>query len=490
MRILFFVISVCFLSIQIAQAQDDTTSHIPPDKLGEAFPLKSGKIPPAKTEASSPKLVSANNGLYFKFNESGTQYLKMNIWLQSWVRAIENNPGTAVNGQPQNWSSDAGIRRMRIQLYGQTSKRFLLMMQVGMNNQSFATGGGTGTGANGAGKKAPFFIHDAYSQFTIFDESAKSSSAAGNNSLYIGTGLHSWNGVSRLTNASTISLLTADAPVFNWPTVEVSDQFTRQFGVFAKGNIDRLNYRVSINKPFMTSGKPTIGGPAVDNNRGNSMSYNGYFDYQFLDGEETPNAFFAGSYYGKKKVFNVGAGFLHAPKGTMTQPSKNVYLSHAITTLGADIFFDTPVGSSSKEMSFTLYSVWYNYNFGPDYLRTTGVMNPGTADTSYTGLKALEGFGNSRILMGTGNIWYTQTAFTLPKFSDKLRIQPYIAYSYKNLKALNQPGNYYNAGANFLFDGNHVKLSLEYGSRPLYTTTDRKIFKRAGEFLASIQFWL
>ncbi|KIO76822.1 hypothetical protein TH53_12965 [Pedobacter lusitanus] len=447
-----------------------------------------------KIPGSKPAGVKVGNGLYFKFNESGTQYLKMNIWLQSWIRAIENNPGTAVNGQPQNWSSDAGIRRMRIQLYGQTSRRFLLMMQVGMNNQSFATGGGSGTGANGAGKKAPFFIHDAYGQFTVFDEglssSKSSSAAAGNNSLYIGTGLHSWNGVSRLTNASTISLLTADAPVFNWPTVEISDQFTRQFGVFAKGNIDRLKYRVSVNKPFMTSAKPVVGGPAVDNNRGNAIAYNGYFDYEFLDREETPNAFFSGSYYGKKKVFNVGVGFLHAPNATMSQPVKDIYKSHAITTFGADVFFDTPVGSLSKDMSFTLYCVWYNYNFGPDYLRTTGVMNPGTADTAYTGIKALEGYGNSRILMGTGNIWYTQTAFTLPKFSEKLRIQPYLAYSYKDLKALNQPGNYYNAGANFLFDGNHVKLALEYGSRPLYNTTDRKIFKRAGEFLASVQFWL
>lgn len=442
------------------------------------------------TWAQDTKVPAAANGLQFKFNESGSQYLKMNIWMQTWFRAIENNPGTAVNNDPQDWTLDAGIRRMRIQVFGQMSPRFLLMLQLGMNNQSFATGGGTGTGASGAGKKAPVFFHDAYGQFNILHEKDPVTKKENTVSLAIGAGLHSWNGVSRLTNASTISILTADAPVFNWPTVEIADQFTRQFGIFAKGHISRLAYRVSVNKPFMTSTPPAIDGPAVDNNKGSQVSYNGYFAWEFLDKEEVSNAFYAGSYYGKKRILNIGAGFQHNPHGTLSQPAKGIFESHAITALGADIFYDAPVGNPSKDMNFTLYSVWYHYNFGPGYLRVSGVMNPGTADTTYSGTKALDGYGNGRVLMGTGNIWYTQTAFQLPKFSSKLRIQPYITYSYKNLEALNQPGHYYNIGTNLLFDGNRAKLSLEYGSRPLYNTTDRTIFKRAGEILAVVQFWL
>lgn len=440
--------------------------------------------------AEQPLPAPAAKGLQFKLNESGSQYLKMNVWLQQWFREIENNPGTAVNEEPQNWTLDAGIRRMRIQLYGQMSPRFLLMIQMGMNNQSFTTGGGTGTGAGGAGKKPPFFFHDAYGQFNVFHEKNPETKKDNLFSLAIGTGLHSWNGVSRLTNASTISLLTADAPIFNWPTVEIADQFTRQFGVFAKGYIHKLAYRVSINKPFMTSLTPTIGGPAVDNNKGNQVSYNGYFAWQFKDREELNNAFYAGSYYGKKKVFNIGTGFLYNPRGTMTQPVKGQFETHTISTLGLDVFYDAPVGNPKKEMAFTLYSVWYRYNFGLDYLRFTGVMNPGTKDPSYTGTQALEGVGNGRVFLGTGNIWYTQTAFLLPKFSNRFRLQPYVSYTYKDMRALNQAGQYYNLGTNFLFDGNRAKVSVEYGSRPLYTTTDRKIFTRRGEVLVCIQFWL
>ena len=442
-------------------------------------------------ESTKPLIAPIAGGLQFKFNESGSQYLKMNIVTQTWFRGIENNPGTAVNGDPQPWTLDAGLRRMRIQIYGEMSPRFLLMLQMGTNNQSFASGGSvSASDSAGAGKRPPFFFHDAYGQFNVIPEKDPAGKKDKFFSLAVGTGLHSWNGVSRLTNASCITLLTADSPIFNWPTVEVSDQFTRQFGLFAKGHIYKIAYRVSINKPFMTSFLPKTGGPAVDNNRGNQVSYNGYFSWQFKDREQTTTAFYAGSYYGKKKILNVGVGFMHNPRGTMTQPVKGQFESHNLTTLGLDVFYDMPIGNPSKEMVFTFYSVWYRYNFGPDYLRTTGVMNPGTKDPSFTGIRALEGFGNRKILMGTGQIWYAHTAFMLPKFSDKIRLQPYVAYSYKELQALNQSGRYYNLGANFLFDGNRAKVSLEYGSRPLYGVADRKVFTRRGEVLACIQFWL
>lgn len=450
----------------------------------------SGPVAAQEIKGNKVPTIAPASGLFFKFNESGSQYLRMNIWMQAWLRAIDNNPGTAVNGDPQPWTLDAGIRRMRIQMYGQMSPRFLLMLQMGMNNQSFASGGGTGTGPNGVGKKAPFFIHDAYGQFNLTPDKDPITKEDRRFSQSVGVGLHSWNGVSRLTNASTITLLTADAPIFNWPTVEIADQFTRQFGLFTKGHLGKLAYRLSINKPFLTAAIPAVGGAAVDNNRGNQLAYNGYFAWQFLDREEIPNAFYAGSYYGKRRVLNIGAGFMHNPNGTMSQPERGQFVSHDMTALGADVFYDTPVGAPEKDMSVTLYGVVYRYDFGPGYLRTTGIMNPGTADTTYRGPRAIEGYGNGRVLMGTGTMVYAQSAFMLPRFSSQVRVQPYLSYSYKALAALDQPGKYVNVGANFLFDGNRAKVAVEYASRPLYGLTDRRIFTHAGELLASIQFWL
>jgi len=431
-----------------------------------------------------------NEGMRIKFDKDGNHFLKINIWSQTWIRDIQNNPGTAVNGDPQKNTLDIGFRRMRLQMYGQVSPRFLFMLQMGSNNQSFASGGGTGTGVAGVGKHAPFYFIDAYGQFTILPEKDPLTLKTNKNSLSIGVGLHPWSGVSRLTNASTISILTADLPIFNWPTIEVADQLTRMFGVFAKGNLGKLGYRISINKPFETANIPTIGGAAVDNNRGNLLSYNGYFSYQFFDRDEITTPFLAGTYFGRKKVFNIGAGIMNSPKSLMVQPRAGQFVSNDMNATGVDVYYDVPIGNRAKDMAFTFYGVWYNYSFGKNYIRTTGVMNPGTADTAYKGKVAMEGYGNAQYLLGTGNIWYVQTAFLLPKFSTKLRLQPYINYTIKNLQALNQPGHYYGIGTNFLFDGNNAKISFEYSSRPLYALPDKKVFERAGQIMASIQFWL
>ncbi len=64
-----------------------------------------------------------------------------------------------------------------------------------------------------------------------------------------------------------------------------------------------------------------------------------------------------------------------------------------------------PVGS--KKGAVTLYSVFYDYNFGPDYLRDLGIMNVGVADPAFTGATALAGAGNAQPTIGTGTIWYT-----------------------------------------------------------------------------------
>lgn len=440
-------------------------------------------------EKPKPKTAPLGD-LKIKFNEDGSKYLKFGFWNQTWLRFIENNPGTAVNGVPQETTYDAGIRRMRITATAQLSPRYLMFVQMGINNQSFITGGGTGTGGNGAGKKAVFFFHDAYNEYTVVPNIDFDTKKSNNFSLYLGAGLHSWNGVSRLTNASSSKMLTADLPVFNFNTIEVSDQFARQIGIFAHGEYKKLGYRLNVNKPFATNLVPAVGAGALDNNASGKLSFAGYFDFQFFDKENRSTAFLPGSYLGEKKILNIGAGFYSTKDGTMTQPSTGVFENHDISIFGLDVFAELPVGAKDKNMSLSVYSVLYDYDFGPNYIRTTGLMNPGTADPNFTGTIAKEGFGNARYLLGTGQIWYTQAGFLLPRFSDKVRIQPYAAYTLKKLEALSENGSYYDLGTNILLDGHNAKISLQYSSRPLYESATNTVFKRAGEFLASIQIAL
>jgi len=428
--------------------------------------------------------------LKINLNQKGDKWLKFGISSQIWLRSIDNNPGTAVNGVPQDQTYDAGIRRMRLIIQSQLTPFYSIFLQMGINNQNFISGGGTGTGNNGAGKKAPFFFHDAYNEVTIIPRNDFQTGKPNKNNLYLGAGLHSWNGVSRMTNASTTKMLAGDIPVFNFPTIEIADQFSRQLGVFVHGEFDRLNYRFSVNKPFATNLKPAIGGVAVDNNQSGKLSYAGYAYYQFFNKEITATSFLAGNNLAVKKVLNVGAGFYTNKDATQSQPTENVFESHDANIFGADVYSELPLGDKSKEMGLTLYSVFYNYNYGPNYLRVSGIMNPGTVDATFTGEKALEGAGNNRVLMGTGNIWFSQVGFVLPKFSKIVKVQPFFNYALKDMKALNQSGSYYDIGANLFLYGQNARIVAQYSSRPLYDTASKRIFDRKGEFLLSFQIVL
>lgn len=441
-------------------------------------------------KASSEKNPLDIGELKINLNDKGDKWLKFGISSQIWLRSIDNNPGTAVNGVPQNQTYDAGIRRMRLIIQSQVTPFYSVFLQMGINNQSFNSGGGTGTGNNGAGKKSPFFFHDAYNELAIIPRNDFQTGKPNKNNLYLGAGLHSWNGVSRLTNASTTKMLAGDIPVFNFPTIEMADQFARQLGIFVHGELDRINYRFSVNKPFATSLKPAVGGPAVDNNQSGKLSYSGYAFYQFFNKETTVTSFLPGNNLAAKKVLNLGAGFYTNKDATQTQPTENNFESHDVSIFGADVYTELPLGSKNKEMGLTLYSVFYRYNYGPDYLRISGLLNPGTSDPLFTGQRALEGAGNNRVLMGTGNIWFSQMGFVLPKFSKVLKVQPFFNYALKDMKALNQNGSYYDIGANLYLYGQNARIVAQYSNRPLYDTASQKVFDRKGEFLLSFQIVL
>ncbi|PIF47525.1 hypothetical protein CLU96_4583 [Chryseobacterium sp. 52] len=470
MKKLFIIFSLAVM--QYTYSQDTVKVHKNPDEaVSEKNPLDIGE-------------------LKINLNPKGDKWLKFGISSQIWLRSIENNPGTAVNGLPQEQTYDAGIRRMRLIIQSQLTPFYSVFLQMGINNQSFISGGGTGTGNNGAGKKAPFFFHDAYNELAIIPRNNFQTGKPNKNNLYFGAGLHSWNGVSRMTNASTTKMLAGDIPIFNFPNIEIADQFSRQLGVFVHGEFDRLNYRFSVNKPFATNLKPTVGGAAVDNNQSGRLSYSGYAFYQFFNKETTITSFLPGNNLAAKKVLNIGAGFYTNKDATQTQPSENVFISHPANIFGADIYSEIPMGSKHKEMGLTLYSVYYNYNYGPNYLRMSGLLNPGTPDPQFTGQKALEGAGNNRVLMGTGNIWFSQVGFVLPKFSTVLKVQPFFNYALKDMKALNQSGSYYDIGANFYLYGQNARIVAQYSSRLLYDITSKTIFDRKGEFLLSLQIVL
>ncbi|MBS7333615.1 MAG: porin [Weeksellaceae bacterium] len=440
-------------------------------------------------EVEKNQFKNSLGDLKINLDQSGEKNIKVGLSSQIWLRYLENNPGTAVNNVPQNHTYDAGLRRMRIILNAQLTNAYSIYMQFGINNQSFISGGGSGTGANGAGKKPQLFFMDAYNELAIIPRINSSTKKANKNHFYLGAGLHSWSGISRMTNASTTKMLTADLPVFNFPNIEITDQFSRQFGVFGHGEYNKFNYRVAINKPFATNRQPGVG-EIVDNNQSGKLSFAGYGMYQFFDQENTATSFLAGTYLGSKKVFNLGAGIYSTKDATLAQPEPGVSESHDNLMYGIDAFFDMTIGAKSKEMALSVYSVFYRYYFGPNYLRTNGIMNPGTKDPNFTGETAVEGFGNAKYLLGTGNLWYTQAGFVLPKFSNKVKLQPFATYSLKDLEGLKDIAHFYDFGANLYILSQNAKVAYQYSSRPLFNGDTKEVLTRRGEHILTLQIAL
>src|SRR5690606_18927771 len=208
---------------------------------------------------------------------------------QAWLRSMDYNPGTTINGVEKNSGTDIGIRRYRVQMYGQLTDRVFAYSQFGEN--SFNTI---------SERKLGFFVHDAYGEYAV--DKTK---------LSIGMGLSGWSGLSRFSSPSVGSILGIDAPLFLQTTNDVNDQFLRNLSVFVKGKLGKLDYRLQMAYPLEVKNSPPGLNEATFSTDPSEMQWNGYFQYQFLDQESNMTPYLAGTYQGKKKVFNIGAGFIY-----------------------------------------------------------------------------------------------------------------------------------------------------------------------------------
>lgn len=402
-------------------------------------------------------------GLKVKLNDDGSKYFRLLTWHQVWLRYNENNDGSTRLGEEQSSTTDFGLRRSRFLMYAQLHERMLIVTHFGINNQNAISGGYLGTD----GKKPQLFMHDAYINFSVIKKY-----------LDVGMGLHYWNGISRMSNASTLNMMTIDAPIFNWATIEATDQFARHLGLFVKGKIGKLDYRLAVNDPFSTNSGYAINyDQALYNPQNNNKIFAGYLMYQFWEQEGNLLPYMVGTYLGTKKVFNIGAGFQQNSDGMWYESgdTANPDVNYSdIMLFAVDAFLDMPLSSERKD-AITAYAAYYNYDFGPNAYRNIGIMNPanGAVPGGNSSLR-----GNAFPTMGTGSIYYGQVGYLLPDFSEKVRIQPYVAASYADFEGIQDsngdavPVSVFDGGLNFYLDGHHSKFTLNYRSRPDFTNVD------------------
>ncbi len=436
-----------------------------------------GQAPPVAAPPAPKPIDYSYKPLTLKLNDDGSKYVRFIMWHQMWTSFTENNPGTLdVNGNDigGKYTMDIALRRSRFLAYAQINPRFLILTHWGINNQSFINGGASAgsnlpnLGPSNSGKRPQLYMHDLWTEFAVKP-----------GDMHVGVGLHYWNGVSRLSSQSTLNFMTMDAPIFNWQNIEATDQFARQYGIYAKGQIGKLDYRVSINKPFVFGTaasaltRATSGTEVAVNTLSEKVAFQGYFNYMFWDKEANVLPFFVGSYLGAKKVFNIGAGFYQQGEATATRvniATSDSVRRHDQLVLGADIFLDMPL-RKGKGDAINVLLTYYNMNFGPRYLRNIGILNEHLTTASVlTGStpNSFAGGGNLQPTIGTGNIVYGQVGYAFPKFKNGTQLMPYATFTYKDFERLADPSTQFGLGLNWFITGHNAKITAEYATRPIY----------------------
>lgn len=426
---------------------------------------------------SSPNTIDE---LKLKLNEEGSHYLKWTFMNQVWLRYNQSNPGSTVLGDARSETFDIGMRRTRIQFFGQVTDHVFFYTQFGQNNFNYLAGQNS---SNSGNRKVQAFFHDAVSEYKVWKD---------NNKLKLGAGLTIANGLSRFSQPSVGSIMTTDVPVFAQATVDQVDEFARKLSLYARGQFGKLDYRVTLSDPFPItsngSAPPAISQDATFAWDAHHKQFQGFFMYNLFDEEPHTTPYMQGTYLGKRKVFNVEAGFITQQDATWTSPDNGVTKNyHNLSLWSAATYYDAPVNTETGT-ALSAYAAYFNLDYGPGYLRYNGIMNPSSGMVNGP---APGSQGNAFPMFGTGSVVYTQAGYLFKKnlLGDHGTLLPYASWMSADYDRISKRMNVYSLGINWLLKGHSSKFSLDYQSRPVYENRNDEFIQttRKGQIVLQYQ---
>lgn len=474
-----------------ADAQQPAIKKTPADTVAPVLIDRSATV--AGTPASAGAVPAEKNELKYNLNTTGSHFVKVTLLNQTWLRLNQSNPGTTVIQEPRSSTFDIGLRRTRIQLFGQLNDHLFLYFQFGQNNFNFLNGfpayNDNGTVSN---RKIAAFFHDAVGEYLVFKN---------RDYLKIGAGLTFVGGLSRFSTPSVSSIMSLDVPVFAQATVDQTDEFGRKLSVYARGQIGPVDYRIGMADPFPIQTNaavpPTLGTNASFARKGHSKQFQGLFLYQFFDKEtnQTPG-YMTGTYLGKKKIVNLEAGFI-TQKRAMWQrgasATDTVYANLNLWSVAS--FLDMPL-NRAKGTAINAYVGYFHTDYGANYLRFNGIMNPGSGTSQVVGSPALGGTqGNAFPMFGTGSVVYSQLGYLMRQDmlgDGKGTLMPYVQAQVASYQRVTQTLGVYTIGLNYLVNGHNGKITIDYQNRPFYETAGTQIAPagRRGQFLLQYQLFI
>ncbi len=408
--------------------------------------------------------VYAQRALRHSFGKKEQLTIGMKGGMQVWLRHLETNPGTLSNDKEASVINDASIRRYRLKFYGEWDKRTRVTVQFGNNNFRFHPKNHT----------TPVLL-DAYIEYEV------------HRAFAFGLGKNAWTGLSRYSAPSTFSPLALDINFMAIPFVNIHDDFLRRYGAYAKGKVAVLDYRFSMSRPkkYPKASAPKKGkGTWTESAKG--WQYSTYLKYDFWEQEPNRSPFHPGTYLGKKRVFNIGAGYLFEAESTQSLKGGDT-LFHDARSVAIDMFMELPTPSAT---AFTGYVAYIHHDFGPGFIRNIGGNDPSTRSNDKV---SFNGKGNRAPIVGTGHSLYLQAAY-LKRFGDTTghdkTLQAFIMVNGSSWEALDDMMLLYEAGCHYYLKGQWSKLSLVYQNRPIYYTRESliKAEDRKGFFTLQYQF--
>jgi hypothetical protein len=385
-------------------------------------------------------------GTFVKFlNEEKTHYVKFNGYAQIWARYTNMNPGSKIDESILRNTADLSLRRLRMKMSIMPLNNFLFVVQAGTTNLT-----------NLSNSENSFELLDAYGEYRP------------NKMINIGFGKSNWKGLSRFASGPSATLL-YDVPLISIANVNRTDLTLRNYNIYAKGQLGRLDYRLIIAKPFIPSPGTPVQKISVFNNLAPKTNLSGYMKWEFFDKEANAGAVSAGSYLGKKKVLALGIGAEYQ-KDALWNLNKLDTVLNSMKMFSADLFFDTPL-NKERGTAFSLYAAAFRHNYGPNYIRNFGVNNMANGVDSRSA--SFNGSGNSYPVVGTGNSFVLQAGYTLPYFDQRkktTRLMPAAAMQYSRFDRLADPMITYDLGLSLLLKDHASKLVFNAQSRPVYTS--------------------
>jgi hypothetical protein len=186
-----------------------------------------------------------------------------------------------------------------------------------------------------------------------------------------------------------------------------------------------------------------------------------------------------GTYLGKRKVFNLEAGFITQQKATWTGDNVNQEF-HAMNLWSVALYYDAPL-NTTKGTAINAYAGFFHTGYGPGYLRYNGIMNPANG-TTVAGAPGAS-FGNAFPMFGTGQVIYAQAGYLMRQ--DLLgegngTLMPYVTLQSARYDRLDKQMTVVDAGVNWLIKGHNSKISFDYQVRPTYSPQGADLVKDSG----------